>query len=124
MIVLLGIGLGGMLGAVGRYFLGRLIMEKWKGTYPLGTFLINISGAYILCFLLAYLSHGVTFSPVLKSALTTGFLGAYTTFSTFAYEVVKLLEDNEKLTAIGYTCSTVFFGLTFGWLGYLTGNML
>ncbi len=117
MIVLLGIGLGGMLGAVGRYLLGRLIMEKWRGTYPLGTFLINISGAYILCFISAYLSHSVTFSPVLKSALTTGFLGAYTTFSTFAYEVVKLLEDNEKLTAIGYTPAAQFFSALFsvGW---------
>lgn len=124
MFVLLGIGLGGMLGAVSRYHLGRLIMEKWGGNFPLGTFLINVSGAFILCFISARVSHSAIFSPVLKSALTTGFLGAYTTFSTFAYETVKLLEGNERITAFGYACGTVFLGLISGWLGYFTGNMI
>jgi CrcB protein len=124
LITLLGIGIGGATGAVTRYRLGRLVMGRWGRTFPLGTFLINISGAYLLCFLTALATGRLHLNPALFTALTTGFLGAYTTFSTFANETVSLLEDGEVPNALIYLLASVLTGLAAGWLGYLTGSQL
>ncbi len=121
MSVLLGTGLGGFCGAVARYYLGSLIMDRWKGSFPLSTYIINISGAFLLCFLAGLLQQGAVLSPVLNSTITTGILGAYTTFSTFACESVKLVEDSKWLTALGYTFGTIFCGFLAGWIGYMAG---
>lgn len=120
-LLLLGTGIGGFCGAVARYCLGNLVMARWNKKFPLGTFLINITGAFILCFLLGLSVRGRTLPPVLNAAIATGFLGAFTTFSTFSLESVQLFEGGRWLTALGYLFGTVFFGLFSGWFGYLVG---
>jgi CrcB protein len=112
MINYLLVGAGGALGGFVRYKLGRIIAERTKGTFPIGTFVINITGAFIL---------GIVSTMQLNANiyifLADGFLGAYTTFSTFMYEGVNLFKDKEKLNAIVYIVCSVFIGL----LGFVIG---
>lgn len=123
-LFLLSVGLGGVAGALARYYAGRLIMGRWGRTFPLGTFFVNVTGSFLLCMIYAWTVKGRAFPLYLEAALTTGFLGAYTTFSTYAYETVRLLEDRENLTAFAYVIGSVLLGLGAGWLGLLAGFCL
>ena len=81
-LTLLGaIGLAGALGAVARYLLGRFIAERVQSPFPLGTFIINISGAFLIGLLFALTTKKVLASTT-QSILATGFMGGFTTFST------------------------------------------
>lgn len=116
------VGLGGTLGGITRYALGKAISKRSKSGFPLGTFIINISGAFLLG-LLNGTQTGVTVSLLLGD----GFIGAYTTFSTFMYEGVNLFQDREKLNACIYIIGSLFLGISgfvFGfWLGHLLSNI-
>ena len=70
-----------------------MVSRRLPTPFPWGTFVVNISGALVLGFLITLMTEQLTISPWLRSALTIGFLGAYTTFSTLQYETYRLLED-------------------------------
>jgi len=106
------IALGGALGAVSRYGLGLWISTKWNQGFPLSTFIINITGAFLLGFLNILFIEKLTISPLWRLGIGIGFLGAYTTFSTFGYEVIMLLEGGSLLTAGLYTLLSVIIGFT------------
>jgi CrcB protein len=122
--VLLGISAGGALGAIVRYQLGRSIMSRWGRVFPLGTFIINITGTFALCFLVGLPAAGRLFPYWLYIGMTTGFCGAYTTFSTYTYETVQLAEDGERLATLAYLLGSVIAGLAAGWLGFLAAGRL
>ncbi|MDR3599096.1 MAG: fluoride efflux transporter CrcB [Desulfosporosinus sp.] len=104
------IAFGGALGALSRYGLGFWISSKWSQGFPLGTFIINITGAFLLGFLNILFIEKLTISPLWRLGIGIGFLGAYTTFSTFSYEVIMLLEEGSLLTAGLYTLLSVSIG--------------
>ncbi|TGE32920.1 fluoride efflux transporter CrcB [Desulfosporosinus sp. Sb-LF] len=106
------IALGGALGALSRYGLGVWISNKWNQGFPLHTFLINISGAFLLGFLNILFIERLTISPLWRLGIGVGFLGAYTTFSTFGFEVISLLEGGSFFTAGLYTILSVIVGFT------------
>lgn len=106
------IALGGALGALSRYGLGFWISSKWNQGFPLGTFIINITGAFLLGFLNILFIEKLTISPLWRVGIGIGFLGAYTTFSTFSYEVIMLIEGGSLLTAGLYTLLSVIIGFT------------
>jgi CrcB protein len=83
----------GALGALARYGLEGVVSRRLPTSFPWGTFVVNVSGALVLGFLLTLMTEQLTTAPWLRSALTIGFLGAYTTFSTLQYEPYRLLED-------------------------------
>ena len=118
------IALGGALGALSRYGLGFWISSKWNQGFPLGTFIINISGAFLLGFLNILFIEKLTVSPLWRLGIGVGFLGAYTTFSTFSYEVIMLLEGGSLLTAGLYTLLSVIIGFTGVALGVRLARML
>ena len=114
------VGLGGAAGANARYLLGREVSERWPSAFPWGTLFVNVTGCLALGVLIGWLlARGDR--PVARLFLATGFLGAYTTFSTFAYESVRLLEDGRIATAIAYiiTSLALCLGSAAGgiWLG-------
>lgn len=107
------VGLGGTFGSLARYSLGKYISQKSTWVFPIGTFLINITGAILL---------GVVSSRDLNSNyylfLAEGFLGAYTTFSTFMYEGFNLFQDKKKRNAFVYILSSLFLGVIGFYIGF------
>jgi len=110
------VGAGGFLGASARYLLGKYINNNWKGSFPLGTLVINTLGSFVLGL--------VVFHPLLFASLRQevnlgigiGFLGSFTTFSTFEYETLELLEKGKKATAGIYVLSSFIIGITCAWV--------
>lgn len=94
----IGIGAAGAAGAVARYLLDGLIQDRASGPFPWGTFVINLSGSFLLGLITgAALYHGFPATP--KIILGTGFCGAYTTFSTWTFESVRLVEEGSTTEA-------------------------
>ena len=118
------IGTGGFCGAVSRYAVGLWIGERWGRSFPLGTLVINVSGSFLIGLLMYLLSEKLLVSPLWRSLLVIGFLGAYTTFSTFEYETGNLLTDGELLYAAVNIVASVLFGLMALKLGELIARII
>ncbi len=118
------ISLGGVAGANARFFLGQFVTEKFsKSAFPWGTFLINITGSLLLG-LFMELSRLHKWDDNWRLLLAVGFLGAYTTFSAFEYESVKLMMNGQLGVALRYILGSVIIGLAGVWLGILAGRAL
>jgi CrcB protein len=118
------IGLAGALGALARYGVDGFVARRASGAFPWGTFVVNVSGAFALglVFTLAVERWGI--SPTARSALTIGFLGAYTTFSTLTFETYRLLEDRAIALAALNLLGSCAVGLTALYLGIVLGRAL
>ncbi len=117
MIKILYIGIGGFIGAVLRYWLSGITYDKFGTAFPYGTFVVNIIGAFILGLLITLTESRFVMHPTLKVAITIGILGAFTTFSTFCYETVALLQTGDFFKAF----LNIFFSLLFGIVAILAG---
>lgn len=104
------LSLGGVLGVNARYWLG-LWIARWAGTqFPWGTFLINVTGSFAIGFLATALARWLP-HPHLRLLVVTGFLGGYTTYSSFAFESLTLWERGERGPSLAYIAGTVAAGL-------------
>lgn len=114
------ITLGAIPGALCRYYLGLLCLTWFGPGFPVGTFLINLSGAFLMGFFVAFTLERAIASADLRLFFAVGFLGSYTTFSTYALDTVGLLRTNQKL-ALLYGLGSLVLGvicLELGtWLG-------
>jgi CrcB protein len=98
-VIWTGLAVAGAVGAPCRYLLDRFVSERIGGRFPWGTLVINVSGSLLLGLIVgAALYHALPNTP--KVILGTGFCGAYTTFSTWTYETVRLLEDGDATNAL------------------------
>ena len=109
------VGLGGMLGAVARYFFGLTIKSV---TFPYATGLVNIVGALIMGFIMGLAIKG-QISPSLRLFLATGICGGFTTFSAFAWENLELLQQQRYGSFMVYTLGTLALGIAATTIGYL-----
>ena len=116
------IGFGGFVGAVARYQLDSLVSRHAGSAFPWGTLVVNLSGCFVLGVLFTLSSGRLDANPSLRPALTVGFVGAYTTFSTFSLQVVRLTEDGDVALAAGYVAASVVVGLLAAWAGMATGR--
>lgn len=91
---LLFIAMGGSLGAITRYILSKNIQNLFNHIYPLGTLFVNATGSFLIGFLFFFFEN-IIISNDIKSFLTIGFLGAYTTFSTYSLETINFIRDGE-----------------------------
>ncbi len=114
------VGIGGFTGALARYALGLWIGQRWGRSFPLGTFIINVSGSFLIGFLMPLLTERLIVNPHWRLFLVVGFLGAYTTFSTFEYETGALLKDGEWL----YAGMNLILSVTLGFVGLKAGEVL
>ena len=116
----LAVAAGGLVGAPSRYLLDRAITGRAESDRPWGTFVINVTGSLLLGFLTGLTMTG-HLSEVGKALLGTGFCGAYTTFSTFTFESVRLLEDGRIVDAVGNVVISVALGLAAAAAGLAIG---
>ncbi|WP_339847116.1 fluoride efflux transporter CrcB [uncultured Halopseudomonas sp.] len=114
---LLAIALGGSLGALSRYGIAQWIMLTWPKAFPLATFAVNLIGCLIIGILYGLWTSRPEFSPLLRQGLFIGFLGAFTTFSTFSLDALRLMESGESLMALGYILLSVCVCLIATWAG-------
>jgi CrcB protein len=113
LVVLAGAGLGGLI----RYALGTWIMARSGGRFPVGTFLINISGSFFIGLLMTLLTERMQPHPNWRLFLVVGCLGGYTTFSSFEYETLQAVRDGERWMGLLYVTGSVLFGYVAVWLG-------
>lgn len=120
MINYLIIGIGGFVGAIARYAIGVWIGQKWGRSFPLGTFVINVSGSFFIGLLMSLFTERFMVNPQWRLLLVVGFLGAYTTFSTFEYETGGLIKDGEWLIAL----MNVIFSVVAGFVALKIGELI
>ncbi len=118
------LAVAGALGTLSRYGLGGLV-QKYNGTgFPYGTMIINISGCFLIGLIMQVALNTDFIAPTTRTAMTIGFLGAFTTFSTFSYETVKLIEDSAWIPAILNIGLNLGIGLAATFLGIVIGKTL
>ncbi len=114
------IGIGGFFGAMSRYAVALWIGRRWGQSFPLGTFTANVSGCFLIGLLMTLLTERLLVNPQWRLLLVVGFLGAYTTFSSFEYETGTLVRDGEWLIA----GANVLFSVAAGFLALKVGEVL
>ncbi len=119
-----GIAVAGAFGALARYGLEGVVSRRWPGAFPWGTFVVNITGAFAIGLLFVLLTERVSVDPWVRSSITIGFLGAYTTFSTLSFESYRLLEDGAIGLALVNTLGSVAAGLVAVYLGVAAGRAI
>jgi CrcB protein len=105
------IGIGGFLGANARYLVAGWIAERLGASFPYGTLVINVSGSFILGFFSVFISDRLSVHPNWRLFFAVGFLGAYTTFSTFSFESFALIQERSYVLAVANMLGSVFLGL-------------
>ena len=117
------VALGSAVGGASRFALSSFIQQR-AGTFPLGTLIVNITGSLALGFLLRYALGSTSVSAETRALLTTGFCGGYTTFSTFSYETVALIQDGDYRRAAWYVVLSVVLSLIATFAGIMLANQL
>ena len=120
----LAIVVAGAFGALARYGLDGWISRRAPTSFPWGTFAINVTGSFLLGLAFVLMTERFRPDPWLRSAVTIGFLGAYTTFSTFSLETYRLIEDGSYGLAFANVVGSVAAGLTAVYAGVVLGRAL
>lgn len=118
------IAVGGALGAIARYWVGSAIASRLGAKFPYGTFVINISACIIIGFSLTYLGKRAELNPAWRYLIPTGFVGAYSTFSTYEWETLSSLRDGAFSLAALYAIGSLVVGLVAVWGGAVLAEVI
>jgi fluoride exporter len=116
------VGIGGFIGAIARFVLGSYIGNRFGTRFPYGTFVINITGSFLLGIVMTLLVEKTDASPTWSYLVPIGFIGAYTTFSTFEYETFRTVQDGQLLVAFANVALSVIVGFGALWAGVVVGR--
>ncbi len=122
-VVLLIAGFGA-LGCVARYLVSGWVYDLLGRSLPYGTFVVNILGAFLIGLVMDLGMRSTLLPLSLRTGITIGFLGGFTTFSTFSYETFRLLEEGDFVVASANVLVSVTVCILFTWLGMLTARLL
>jgi len=117
------VGIGGFIGANARYLVGMWVQNKWGASFPYGTFVINITGSFILG-LFAALTLKYAWNDHWRLLIAVGFVGAYTTFSTFEYESLMLVSEGAWGRALVNILGSVVLGFAAAFLGVVAARFI
>lgn len=118
------VGAGGFLGSVSRY-LTQVVVERYlHSTFPWGTFVANIAGCFLIGLVYALSERGNLVSPEWRIFMTVGFCGGFTTFSSFAYNNLTMLSENNLVQLLGNIGLSLFFGIGAVYLGIVAIRLL
>lgn len=118
------IALGGALGSITRYWVGSAISGRLGSRFPYGTLIVNITACVIIGFSLTYLGRRADLSPAWRYLIPIGFVGAYSTFSTYEWETLATMRSGAFLLALLYVVSSLVLGLVAVWGGSLLAEAL
>jgi len=118
------ISAGALLGANARYWITNLFAQRFGLSFPYGTLFINITGSFLLGFALVLIANRLVVDPGYRLLIGTGFMGAYTTFSTFSYDTVVLLERGDVLPAFMNAAASLLGCLLASYLGITLARLL
>lgn len=118
------IALGGALGSIARYWVGSTIGSRMGTRFPYGTFVINMTACIIIGFSVTWLSKRVELSPAWRYLIPVGFIGAYSTFSTFEWETLFTLRSGAFAIAALYAIGSLVLGLAAVWCGALLADYI
>lgn len=124
MLQYLWIGLGGFIGANTRYVLQQWAAALWGADFPYGTLLINVSGSFVIGLFLTLATGRLALPPEYRLFVAVGFLGGYTTFSSFSYETLRLLEQGLWWPAAFYFLGNTGLGMLGVFLGVALARLL
>ncbi len=124
MLNIFSVFIGGGIGAVLRYLTSILCINTLKCNLPIATFFVNILGCFILGIFYVYFVEKIQMSPSLKLAITVGFCGGLTTFSTFSLEIFEMLQSNQLITALIYVILSILLGIIAVYLGGYCAKLL
>jgi CrcB protein len=123
MIKLLLVGAGGFFGSVSRYLLSGFVHNLWgKPGFPYGTLVVNVTGCFLIGLLSGLAESKQLFNPETRLLVFIGFLGGFTTFSTFGYEVFSFARDGQLLLSVANILLHLLLGLGAVWVGYSVSN--
>jgi CrcB protein len=118
------IALGGALGSMARYWVGSAISGRMGAKFPYGTFIINVTACLIIGFTLTLLGKRVELSPAWRYLIPVGFIGAYSTFSTYEWETLATLRSGAVAIAALYAGGSLVAGLVATWGGVALAELL
>ncbi len=123
MPVVVGVAVGGALGALARYGIDEWVGRR-SGAFPWGIFVVNISGAFLVGMFVVVMEPRFGDATWVRTAVLTGFLGAYTTFSTLSLDTYRLLDEGHIATALANSVGSLALGLVAVWFGLTVGRTI
>ena len=124
METLLFVAIGGGVGSVTRYLTSVWAAGKFGVDFPYGTLLVNVAGCYLIGLFMILATERFMLPAHWRLLIASGFLGGLTTFSSFGYETLKLVQDGELLPAVQNVAANLFTGLAATWIGIISGRSL
>lgn len=118
------VAIGGALGAVARYWVVLFFAEHWLSRYHFATLAVNTVGSFVMLFFMTLFMYKYSFPLSLRLFVAAGFLGSFTTFSTFSYETIHLVEEGEVLRALANVLLNNIGAVGAGFLGYYCAKTL
>ena len=118
------IAFGGALGSMARYWVGTAVANRMGTKFPYGTFVINITACVIIGFSLTFLARRADLNPAWRFLVPVGFVGAYSTFSTYEWETLSTVRTGAFLLAAFYAVSSLILGLAAVWGGSVIAEIL
>ena len=118
------IAVGGALGSIARFWVGSAVASRLGTKFPYGTFVINITACAIIGFSLTFLAKRTDLNPAWRFLVPVGFVGGYSTFSTYEWETLSTLRSGAFSMAALYAFSSLFLGLAAVWCGALIAEMI
>ena len=118
------VGIGGALGSILRFWVGGYVSNRLGVRFPYGTFFINCTGSFLIGLVVTLLAERTHWSPNWRYLIPIGFIGGYTTFSTFELETFRNFQDGEVLIAGLNVALSVVIGFVSVWLGVITGRTI
>jgi CrcB protein len=118
------VGIGGFVGSVARFWVGSYIGGKMEARFPYGTFVVNISGSFLIGLILTLMAEKTDWNPDLRYLIPIGLIGGYTTFSAFEYETFRLFQDGQLLTAALNVTLSVVIGFAGVWAGAVAARII
>lgn len=121
---ILAVAVGGSIGAAARYLVSLWAAERFGANFPYGTLIVNVAGCFIIGAFMTLTTERMIVSPYWRLIFAVGFLGGLTTFSSFGYETLRLVEDANLLRAFGNIGMNMVLGLAATWMGIVAARLL